>query len=81
MENWINTVLSPQRNQRGIPTVTPNRFQPLATPDDNDEVNFNQPQIPVPAFDPIDSLIAGIVPERVASPTTERIASPTTRRA
>ena len=72
MENWINTVITPQQNRRVIPTVTPtsNQFQPLATPDDNDEINFNQPPIPAPAFDPIDSLIAGIVPERVASPTT-----------
>ena len=71
MENWINTVITPQRNRRArVITPTSNRFQPLAAPDDNDEFNFNQPTIPVPAFDLIDSFIVGIAPERVASPTT-----------
>ena len=74
MENWINTgsAITPQQNRRVIPTVTPtsNQFQPLATPDDNNKINFNPPPSPVPAFDPIDSYIAGIAPKRVASPTT-----------
>ena len=80
MENWINTVITPQRNRRArVITPTSNRFQPLAAPDDNDELHFNQPTIPVPAFDPIDSFIVGIAPERVASPTTPQPSATTPR--